>query len=128
MATNAVCLGCPTISVTIPPRIVLHAQIIKLKALLVVKRIVSWQMLRMDKCVCLWCIYFTRMHKRGLMPHVFFAFAHTCAVLVVGDLYCIVVIWRIRNCFIMNDSEFYGFMVVLYITSFFDPNFMIDAK
>ena len=23
-ATNAVCLGCPSISVTIPPRIVLH--------------------------------------------------------------------------------------------------------
>ena len=49
MATNALSLGCPSISVTIPPRIVLHAWIIKLKALLVVRRIVSWQILCMYK-------------------------------------------------------------------------------
>ena len=75
-ATNAVCLRCPSISVTIPPRKVLHAQIIKLKVLLVVRRIVSWQILRIDKCVRVVNLFYTR----GLMPHMFFAFAHVCAV------------------------------------------------
>ena len=47
-----VCHGCPSILVTIPPRIFLHTYIIKLKALLVVRRIVLWQILCKDKCVC----------------------------------------------------------------------------
>ena len=74
---NAVCLGCPSILVIIPPRIVLHAQIIKLRALLVVRKIVSWQILCVDKCVCVWFIYFICVYTHGLIPCMFFAFAHT---------------------------------------------------
>ena len=49
LPTNALCLG---LLITIPLRIVLHVYIIKFKGLLIVRRIVSWQILRMDKCVC----------------------------------------------------------------------------
>ena len=76
MPTNALCLGYPSILIIIPPRIVLHAYIIKLKVLLVVRRIVSWQILRMDKCY-VWCIYFTRVYTSGLMPSVFLLL-HRC--------------------------------------------------
>ena len=58
LPTNALCLGYPSILITIPPRIVLHAYIITLKVLLAVRMIVSWQVLRVDKCY-VWCIYFT---------------------------------------------------------------------
>ena len=53
------------ISVTILPRIVLHAKMIKLKALLVVRRIVSWQILCMDKCTCVCVVYLfsTSIHE-----------------------------------------------------------------
>ena len=55
----------------------------KLKALLVVRRIISWQILRMDKCVYVVHSFYTlvdvctRVYMSGLMPRVFFAFAHT---------------------------------------------------
>ena len=54
----------------------------KLKALLVVRRIVSWQILRMDKCVYVVYSFYTRVdvctrvYTSGLMPRMFFAFAH----------------------------------------------------
>ena len=47
------------ISVTIPPRIVLHAWMIKYKALVVARRIVSWQILCMDKCICVVHLFHT---------------------------------------------------------------------
>ena len=67
------------ISVTIPPRIVLHVQMIKLKALLVVRRIVSLQILCMDKCVCVVHLFYTRVHEWFNAMRLF-AFAHVCAV------------------------------------------------
>ena len=61
----------------------------KLKALQVVRRDVMWQILRMDKCVCVVHLFYTS----SLMPLMFSAFAHAChtrryAISVVGDLYC----------------------------------------
>ena len=73
-ATNAVCLGCPSISVTIPPRIFLHVQIIKLKALLVVRIVCDKYFVW--KSVCVWCIYLPCVYTHGLMPQVFYVFAH----------------------------------------------------
>ena len=69
------------ISVTILPRIVLHAYMIKLKALLVVRRIVSWQILCMDKCVCVVHLFYTRLHKWFNAISVFCTHvSHGCAV------------------------------------------------
>ena len=54
----------------------------KLKALLVVSRMVLWQILRMDKCVYVVHSFYTRVHActhvytSALMPRVFYAFAH----------------------------------------------------
>ena len=78
-AITAVCLRCPGKSVNIPPRIVLYAYIIKFKVLLVVRRIILWQILCIDKCVCV-VHYFTCAYTCGLMPRMFFAFAHMCAI------------------------------------------------
>ena len=52
------------------------------KALLVVRRIVLWQILRMDKCMYVVYSFYTRVdactrvYTSGLMPRVFFAFTH----------------------------------------------------
>ena len=67
--------------------------VMKLKALPVVRRDVLWQILRMDKCVCVVHLF----HTHGLMLLVFFAFAHachirSCAISIVGDLYCMQII------------------------------------
>ena len=67
------------ISVTIPSRIVLHALMIKLKALLVVRKIVSWQILCMDKCVCVVHLFYIHVHEWFNATHIF-AFVHGCAV------------------------------------------------
>ena len=46
---------------------------------------ISYEYVRMCVCVCVWCIHFTYVYMHGLIPHVFFAFAHaaqtsvTCA-------------------------------------------------
>ena len=54
----------------------------KLKALLVVRRIVSWQILRMDKCMYVVHSFYmrvdacTRVYTSDLMPRVLFTFAH----------------------------------------------------
>ena len=67
----------------------------KLKALLVVRRIVSWQILRMDKCVYVVHSFYTRvdactcMYMSGLMLRVFFAFAHACDMRVPFKLWVI---------------------------------------
>ena len=67
----------------------------KLKVLLVVRRIVSWQILRMDKCVYVVHSFYTRVdastrvHTSGLMPRVFFAFAHTAYTRVLFKLWMI---------------------------------------
>ena len=63
--------------------------VMKLKALPVVRRDVLWQILCMDKSMCVVALFYTR----GLMALLFFAFAHAChtrsyAISVVGDLYC----------------------------------------
>ena len=67
--------------------------VMKLKALPVVRRDVLWQILCMDKCVCVVYLFYTR----GLMPPVLFAFAYAChtrsyAISVVGDLCCMQII------------------------------------
>ena len=55
----------------------------KLKALLVVRRIVAWQILCMDKCVYVVHSFYTRVdvctrvYTSVLMPHVFLLL-HTC--------------------------------------------------
>ena len=67
----------------------------KLKALLVVRRIVSWQVLCMDKCVYVVHSFYTcvdactHMYMSGLMPHVFFAFAHAAHTRVPFKLWVI---------------------------------------
>ena len=66
----------------------LTCEIIKLKALLVVRRIISWQILHMDKCVCV-VHYLTRVYSCDLMLHIFFAFTHTCHMLVLFKLWVI---------------------------------------
>ena len=50
---------------------------IKLKALLVVRRIVSWQILCMDKCVCVVHLFYTRAHE-WFNATSLFAFVHVC--------------------------------------------------
>ena len=65
----------------------------KLKAPPVVRRDILWQILHMDKCVCVVHLFYTR----GLMPFMFFAFAHAChtcryAISVVDDLHCMQII------------------------------------
>ena len=68
----------------------------KLKALLVVRRIVSWQILRMDKCVYVVHSFYTRvdvctrMYTSGLMPRMFFALAHAAHTRVPFNLWVIV--------------------------------------
>ena len=63
------------ILVTFSPRIVLHAKIMKLKAILVVRRIVSWQILRINKYVCAVHSFYMSVHVWFDAMHVF-AFAH----------------------------------------------------
>ena len=54
----------------------------KLKALLVVRRIILWEILCMDKCLYVVHSFYTRVdactrvYTSGLMPCMFFAFAH----------------------------------------------------
>ena len=67
--------------------------VMNLKALPVVRRDVLWQILHMDKCVCVVHLFYTC----GLMPLMFFAFANAChtrsyAISVVDDLYCMQII------------------------------------
>ena len=50
---------------------------IKPKAILVVRRIVSWQILGMDKCVCVVHLFYTRVHE-WFNATSLFAFAHVC--------------------------------------------------
>ena len=67
----------------------------KLKALLVVRRIVSWEILHMDKCVYVVHSFYmcvdacTRIYTSGLMSHVFFAFAHVAHTRVLFKLWVI---------------------------------------
>ena len=76
----------------------------KLKALLVVRRIVSWQILRMDKCVYVVHSFYTRVdvctrvYTSGLMPRVFFAFAHAAHTRVPFKLWviCTVIVIILR--------------------------------
>ena len=74
-------------------------QIIKLKALLVVRRIVSWQILRMDKCVYVVHSFYTRVdactrvYTSGLMPRMFFAFEHATHTCVPFKLWAICTIY-----------------------------------
>ena len=62
----------------------------KLKALLVVRRIISWQILCMDKCVYVVHSFHTRVdtctrvYTSGLIPRMFFAFAHAAQTRVIG--------------------------------------------
>ena len=71
---------------------------IKLKALLVVSRIVSWQIFCMDKCVCVVHLFYTRVvYTSGLMPRVFFAFAHVCHTGVPFKLWVICIMQRIAG-------------------------------
>ena len=67
----------------------------KLKALLVVRRIVSWQILCMDKCVYVVHSFYTRVdacarvYMSSLMPCVFLGFAHTAHTCVPFKLWVI---------------------------------------
>ena len=41
---------------------------------------------------CAWCIYFTHVYTSGLMPRVFFAFAHVCHTGVPFKLWVICIV------------------------------------
>ena len=60
------------------------------KALLVVRRIISWQILHMDKCMCLVHLFYTRVHAwfDAMCVFAFAYVAHICAIYVLGNLYC----------------------------------------
>ena len=71
---------------------------IKLKALLVVRRIVSWQILCMDKCVCVVLLFYTRVHEWFNATSLLCfctRVSHGCVVSVVGDLHCIMQIMAV---------------------------------
>ena len=74
----------------------------KLNALLVVRRIVSWQILCMDKCMYVVHSFYMRVdactpvYTSGLMPRVFLAFAHAshvCDTLVPFKLWVICTVY-----------------------------------
>ena len=67
----SVYLGCLSISVTIPSRILPYVLIVKFKALLVVRRIVLWQILYMDNCVYVVHLFYMRVHACFDATHVF---------------------------------------------------------
>ena len=60
----------------------------QLMALMVVRRIVSWQILRMDKCVCVVHLFYMRIHAWFDAMHVF-AFAYACHMHVPFKLWVI---------------------------------------